>query len=190
MTRTRGSSWCGRAVWRLAVVAAGFALMWTLGVQDARAQLPPGISSTLLARGPFTDLINFKMQAHVGRKVDTVQVHGAADMVVAQITIAPGAAITWHSHPGPAVVVVVTGTLTIYDGDDPTCTGRSYTGEPSGPLLPPIGEAFVDLGQGHVHDARNEGNTPVTVLVTYFDVPTGEAPLILASGYVSACPSD
>lgn len=176
----------GLAVQRLPALVIGIVLMSSIGAQQVQAQLPPGVDSSVLARGPFTDVINLKMQARVGGKVDTVQVHGAADVVVARITIDPGKSIGWHSHPGPAVVVVVTGSLTIYDGDDATCTGRTYG---PGTTLPSYGEAFVDLGQGHVHDARNEGTDVATVYVTYFDVPAPpRGPLILQPGYDSACP--
>ncbi len=176
-------------VMRVAVLSAGLALGLALGVERAQAQAP--FTSTLLARGPFGDRIDFKVQVHGEHGVDVAQVHEAADMVVAQITVQPGASIGWHSHPGPAVVVVIAGTLTIYDGDDPTCTGRAYTGEPSGAGLPPVGQAFVDIGQGHVHDARNHEAVPATVIVTYFDVPAGTSPLILAGEeYTSACPTD
>lgn len=185
MTRDAKAWFSRNAVLRAAVLSAGVVLMLSTGIPRVQAQLPPGVNSTPLARGPFTERIDVKMQAHVGGKVDTVQVHGAADMVVAQITVAPGASIGWHSHPGPAVVVVVTGTLTIYDGDDPTCTGRSYG---PGTASPSYGEAFVDLGQGHVHDARNEGTELVTVYVTYFDVPPPpHGALIPHPDFESAC---
>jgi quercetin dioxygenase-like cupin family protein len=165
----------GRAVLRFAVLSAGLVLLSTLGVRLAQADHTP-VHGTPLARGSFdpSERINLKMQAHVAGKVDTVQVHDAADVVFSQITIQPGASIGWHSHPGPAVVVVQQGTLTIYDGEDPTCTGRRY-GPGEG------GAAFVDLGQGHVHNAANEGTTVVSVYVTYFDVPPGEVPLNLVA---------
>ncbi|HXF37400.1 MAG TPA: cupin domain-containing protein [Actinomycetota bacterium] len=81
------------------------------------------------------------------------------------MTVQPGGFTGWHSHPGPAIVVVQEGTFTYYDGEDPTCTPLEY-----GP-----GEAFVDLGQGHVHSARNEGSEVVQVYVMYFDVPSSVA---------------
>ena len=48
------------------------------------------------------------------------------DVVVQQITIAPGGHTGWHTHPGNAVAAIKSGTLTIYDGDDPSCSGRDY----------------------------------------------------------------
>ena len=55
------------------------------------------------------------------------------------------------------MVVVKSGTLTLYSGDDPSCHGTAYT----------AGKAFVDPGDGHVHIARNEGADPAEVWVTY-----------------------
>lgn len=160
---------------RIAVLlAAGvLTLSWT---QPARAA-PTGIQGESLARGAFApdERIDFKVQAHTDGHVSTVQIHDVAgDTVVQKITILPGGYTDWHTHAGPAIVVVTAGTLTIYDGDDPTCTGRFY-----GPDESESGAAFVDLGQGHVHNARNEGTTDVTVYVTYIDAPPG-TPLIPA----------
>jgi len=90
------------------------------------------------------------------------------DTVVLTTTIDPGGSTGWHSHPGPAFIVVTQGTLTLYDGNDPTCTPHVY-----GP-----GTGFLDPGFGHVHIARNEGSTPVTVVQTYLNVPPGGSPRI------------
>jgi hypothetical protein len=54
--------------------------------------------------------------------------------------------LRWHTHPGPSLIIVTAGTVTAYDGDDPTCTPHVY----------PQGLSFVDLGGGHVHVLRNE----------------------------------
>jgi len=40
------------------------------------------------------------------------------------------------------------------------------------------GTSFFDPGFGHVHIARNEGSTPVTVVQTYLNVPPGGSPRI------------
>lgn len=82
------------------------------------------------------------------------------------VTIQPGAQTGWHSHHGPVVVVVAAGTMTLYQADDPSCTGETFT----------AGEVFVDPGQGNVHNARNEGSLGVSLYATYFDVPPGSGP--------------
>jgi quercetin dioxygenase-like cupin family protein len=32
----------------------------------------------------------------------------------------------WHMHPGPSLITVTAGTITAYDGDDPTCAPRTF----------------------------------------------------------------
>jgi len=78
-------------------------------------------------------------------------------------SFAPGWYTGWHTHPGPTLVVVKSGTVTYYDGDDPSCT----------PHVVPAGEGFVDPGGGHVHIVRNEGTIPAQVFATRI-VPAGE----------------
>jgi len=86
------------------------------------------------------------------------------DVVMRQLTVAPGGSAGWHSHPGPSFVIVTQGTLSIYEANDPTCTPKRYL----------AGEGFVEA-PGDVHIARNEGITPVVLLVTFLDVPAGTA---------------
>ena len=108
-----------------------------------------------------TDL-KFKIK---GSSEQVVLVNNAQETVVQQIIMAPGGHTGWHSHPGPVVVVIKSGQMSFYDGDDPTCTVRTYS----------AGQAFIDSGQGHVHIARNEGATNLELWATYFDVPPGGA---------------
>ena len=62
------------------------------------------------------------------------------------------------------MAVIKSGTLTIYDGDDASCTGRDYT----------AGQVYLDPGRGHVHFGRNLSVTvPLEIVVTYLDVPLG-----------------
>ena len=75
----------------------------------------------------------------------------------------PGGTFGWHSHPGPSIVVIKTGELTLYHGDDPSCT----------PTRVPAGKGFVDDG-GDVHLVRNEGTVETVVYVTSL-VPQGAA---------------
>jgi quercetin dioxygenase-like cupin family protein len=80
--------------------------------------------------------------------------------------VAPGGHFGWHSHPGPSLVIVKSGTSTLYDGDDPTCTPQVY----------PAGSAYVDSGD-HTHIARNEGSTELVLIVVRV-MPQGAAPRI------------
>lgn len=146
------------------IISAALLLLTMAWVNVGRADHLP-VHGTILARGPFVDPVDLKVKAVVAGELGVVQVHNSQDTIVQQVVVQPGGFTGWHSHPGPAIVVVAEGEFTYYDGDDPTCTGYAY-----GP-----GETFVDLGQGHVHSARNEGNVAVKVLVMYFDVPASVA---------------
>jgi quercetin dioxygenase-like cupin family protein len=101
-----------------------------------------------------------------------VHVDDPTQMVMAKITFAAGAALPWHTHPGPALVTVTSGELTVVDGDD--CSVRSYSAGAS------AGASFMDPGQGHVHVALNTTTAETVLYVTYLDVPVGQSPLVPA----------
>jgi quercetin dioxygenase-like cupin family protein len=99
-----------------------------------------------------------------------------SDVYVVTNTVAAGGYSGWHTHPGPSVVLVKSGTATVYDGDDPNCTPVRY----------PAGTGFIDAGGGHVHMVRNEGNDTL-VTEAFQIIPAGDARRIDAAspGY---CP--
>lgn len=126
-----------------------------------------GTSGVVAARAAFADTVDLKFSIkddYRGRA--NIQVRNAGDTVMQQIIFGPGGFSGWHSHPGPAVVLIKSGELTFYDADDPSCSGRTFS----------AGQGVIDPGQGHVHFALNEGTTSAEVWVTYFDVPPGLAP--------------
>ena len=116
---------------------------------------------TVWARAGFADSVDIKIKLRDEREV--IHVPEAGDTVMQQIVIGPGGHTGWHSHPGPAIALIKNGELTLYSGDDPTCTGRTFG----------AGQGFVDSGQGHVHIARNLTSQNTEVWVTYLDVPPG-----------------
>jgi quercetin dioxygenase-like cupin family protein len=126
----------------------------------ALATPPSGVTSTLLGLATFDELeaktVSSEWQARISTK-------GATDVHILENRIAPGGTFGWHSHPGPSIVVVRSGALTLYRGDDPTCT----------PQVIPAGSGFVDDG-GDVHVVRNEGSVETVVYVTSL-VPEGAA---------------
>ena len=77
-----------------------------------------------------------------------ISTKGLSDIHVTTNVVIPGGTSGWHTHPGPSVVVIKTGTATVYDGDDPTCTPQVYE----------AGSAFFDRGGGHAHLVRNENS--------------------------------
>ena len=49
-----------------------------------------------------------------------LKTHGQSDVYVVDNKFPPGASTGWHSYPGPSLILVVTGTVTNYPGDDPS----------------------------------------------------------------------
>jgi quercetin dioxygenase-like cupin family protein len=122
------------------------------------------VSAPVFARASFADPTDLKFKVKA-QSQEVIHVNNAQETVIQQIVIAPGGNTGWHSHPGPVVVLVKSGQMSLYDSEDPTCTGRTYS----------AGEAFIDSGQGHVHIARNEGSANLELWATYFDVTPGGA---------------
>jgi quercetin dioxygenase-like cupin family protein len=119
------------------------------------------LSSAILARAAFQTPVDIKIKVEDGSE-EVIHVPNTQDTVIQQIVFAPGGTSGWHSHPGPAIALVTAGELTLYDGDDVTCTGHTYS----------AGQAFIDSGQGHMHLARNlSTDDNAEVWVTYLDVP-------------------
>jgi quercetin dioxygenase-like cupin family protein len=154
---------------RRRILLGGLVLMTGLAVMPAHSQATPasGVSGTPLIRGSFIDDVSVKFKVSYGGRTIVLNAKDASQVVSQNLTFVPGGQTGWHTHPGPVVVTVKSGTLTYYDGSGP-CVGRMY----------PAGSAFIDLGLGHVNLARNEGTEPVELSVVYFGVPEGEAPRI------------
>jgi quercetin dioxygenase-like cupin family protein len=121
---------------------------------------PIGVTTLPLGSARF-DAIDTKVKT--GAWKASIRTKGASDFHVLQNTIIPGGTFGWHSHPGPSLVIVKSGTATLYHGDDPTCT----------PHVVPTGSGFVDSG-GMVHVVRNEGNVDLVTVVASL-VPAGAA---------------
>ena len=134
----------------------------------ATAFATPGsgiLSSTVFARADFVLPTGIKFKIGI-EDPEILNVRETRQTVVQQIVFSPGGQTGWHSHPGPVVVLIKAGTMTFYDGDDPTCTPRTYT----------AGQSFIDSGRGHVHIARNESaSADLELWAVYFDVPPGGA---------------
>ena len=146
----------GRWLWVMGVAAV------TVGATGIVLATPgSGAQGTILGRAVFKETVDIKIKLRDEREV--IQAPGAGETVIQRIVLAAGGHTGWHSHPGPAIALVVRGELTLYSGEDPSCTPHTYS----------AGQAFVDSGQGHVHLARNLLNSETEVLVTYLDVPVG-----------------
>jgi quercetin dioxygenase-like cupin family protein len=117
----------------------------TTGV--AVATTPSGLTTTIVALGNFASI---DVSTHVGDHKVFIKTKGASDVYVVSNVFAPGGQTGWHTHAGPSLITVKSGTITAYDGHDPDCTPQVY----------PAGTGFIDPGDGHVHLLRNEGTVP------------------------------
>jgi quercetin dioxygenase-like cupin family protein len=73
---------------------------------------------------------------------------GQSDLYLQSNVWQPGGSTGWHTHPGHSLIIITAGAVTVYEGDDPTCTPHVYT----------AGMSLVDPGGDHVHLIRNEGS--------------------------------
>ena len=65
-----------------------------------------------------------------------LETEGAANFIQQEVKFSPGGTTGWHTHPGPSLVIIKSGTMTFYRGDDPSCS----------PQVATAGDAFVDPG--------------------------------------------
>jgi quercetin dioxygenase-like cupin family protein len=132
-------------------VARSLALVAVAAVAGLGSPTAPtpgsGVSTTFLARGTSDEGVKLRVK-------------GPTEVAFAEITIEPGGSTGWHTHPGPLVVAVRSGTLTRYLA---VCGAETST----------AGDSFVEpAGRRAVHMGVNRGSEPVVLLVSYV-VPAG-----------------
>ena len=75
------------------------------------------------------------------------------EAVIARVEVAPGGVAGWHTHPGDEISYVTEGEATLM-----------VAGQP--PRKVAAGQGFV-IPAGVVHNAKNEGATPVRLVGVY-----------------------
>jgi hypothetical protein len=98
-----------------------------------------------------------------------------ADVFVQHLRLAPRSALAWHTHPGPAIVTVVRGSLGYQQEVRGECVTTWYT----------AGTGFMDPGFGHVHRAvsRDDGFDAYTTYV----IPSGAPSQTIPADPPAAC---
>jgi quercetin dioxygenase-like cupin family protein len=130
-----------------AVVAAAMCASATA----VSAQSP---SSMLIGRATYDEPFKVKRSVPGDWKVE-VAARPNLDIAVQVIDFPPQSQSSWHTHPGPVFISVVSGRITFYDAD---CQ----------PTTRSAGEGFLDTGSSP-HIARNEDLVvPARNVVTYF----------------------
>jgi quercetin dioxygenase-like cupin family protein len=146
----------------LKLMLAGLFVFCAFGVITlslARATDGVGITITTLA-GPIA-LDEFDVHTITPTYFSEVETVGLSDVYIVQVTIVPGGHSGWHSHPGPSIVTIISGTATFYHGDDDSHT----------PNVCAAGTGCVEES-GRVHINRNEGDTDLVAVVMQI-VPRG-----------------
>ena len=108
-----------------------------------------GFTSTTIAKAQLGEL-KIKGQSKADDWKVKLKTKGLSDLYVQSNLFTPGGSSGWHTHPGSSLITVTAGTVTVYDGDDPSCTPHVYS---AGTTT----NGFVDVGGGDIHLIRNEG---------------------------------
>ena len=143
------------------VKLAGVVVACALGLiawRFAWATPSAGLSTTIISGPTLLDEIHLNSRSDFNDV--KIKTEGFSDVYVVYNKITPGGHTGWHSHPGPSIVSVKSGTATEYHGDDP------FT-----PHVHLAGTSFVDDGEG-AHLIVNEGTTDLE-LVAFQILPVG-----------------
>jgi quercetin dioxygenase-like cupin family protein len=152
--------------WRRAAALLGAGLLTLAAVtaapgpSGAEEHPPPILVEPLTPRTTFSDDVTAQFRLrYEGQGAMVRNLRDPSRVMVAQITVQPGAQFPWHTHPGPVIVHVAEGELTYVNAHD--CVERVY----------PAGTVFLDPGQGNVHTAFNATGDVTRLVATFFQVP-------------------
>ena len=144
-------------LWALLVVLAAVGVY----AGTVLATPPSGQTTTTVARSSFDSLDLRGSVPHVWKA--KIKTRGTSDLYVIDNTFAAnGGTSGWHSHPGPSLVFVVSGTVTNYMVHGHQCMQNDYT----------AGQGFVDEGGDSVHKLTNNGAVAARTIAVQF-LPLG-----------------
>jgi len=168
----------------LAMAAVLVTLCYSGSVRATSANL---FKSKTLYTGTFGDIDvfnHFRLPTPSGNDDDErnlwlswQKTKGLSDLYIQQNDWQAGGSTGWHTHPGHSLIIVTAGTITAYEGNDPTCSPHEYS----------TGQTFVDPGNGHVHIIRNEGSLPAQTIAVQL-IPSGQTRRIDVTPAPGNCP--
>jgi quercetin dioxygenase-like cupin family protein len=136
----------GRRIWIAGVAAMVTASAATIATAGLASGTPSsGQNVEVLAAGHMADRL----------KLDT---KGPADVVTLRVTIDPDGTSGWHSHGGPVVVTVASGTATFYEASRTTCDREVLS----------TGQVLAEAANAPSHVLVNEGTDALVVYATFF----------------------
>lgn len=147
------------------------------GVYAANVLATPssGLSTTILAQSEFNSFFAAG-HAYPPAWSALMAAYGQTDVYVVDNKIDPGGTTGWHTHPGPSLILVVSGQVTNYTSEDRNCAGHTYT----------AGQGFIDGGGNDEHTLRNNGTTEAETIAVQL-IPHG-APRKIDEPNPTRCP--
>ena len=168
---------CKNSTWLILLSAVVGAVLYFAG--NVQGTPPNGFVGTTIAKGrleqmdAFNQLVDPPFAQDPGNNgnvwLSLQKTKGLSDLYVQSNVWQPGGSTGWHSHPGHSLIIVTAGSVTNYEGDDPSCTPHVYTfvaGQPA--------PTFVDPGGNRPHIVRNEGKVPASTIAVQL-IPAGAA---------------
>ncbi|HZL91656.1 MAG TPA: hypothetical protein VFB96_25015 [Pirellulaceae bacterium] len=142
------------------LVAGALSALALGGVAIGIAWATPGsgITTTIISGPVLMEETDIKTESDLNRV--KIKIEGFSEVYVVHNKLVPGGHTGWHSHPGPSIISVKSGTATEYHSD-----------EPGVPHVHAVGTTFVDDGEG-AHIVVNEGTTDLE-LVAFQILPVG-----------------
>jgi hypothetical protein len=151
---------------KAALVLAGFVVVPGAGIAIAAhaTELDPATVPTgfFVAHNNVADVPVSALARAVGPN--------GADVFVQHLSLGANQVFAWHTHPGPVIVTVRSGSLIYQDAAGNACRDRPYT----------AGQGFVDPGFGHVHRVI-AGPSGAEIYSTFLLPPGSENHLIVES---------
>ena len=163
----------------LIVVLVGGGAAWG----DARQATPPAGTPELIALPGVAGAVLGR-----GRPAAVPQL----ELAVGQVTIAPGATIPPHEHPGTQVAVIVAGELAytvlsgevaLTRGDRPAVGGTPVAADAivaGQTVVLRMGDSVVEQ-PGALHTARNAGTEPVVIILSTLFEPGAPRTIFVAA---------
>jgi quercetin dioxygenase-like cupin family protein len=112
---------------------------------------PASLFTVETARGPLVDRpIDVNWRFGPENKVK-LQTQGAVEIAAQRVVIQPGGTLGWHSHPGPTLVTILSGTMSFYHAEH--CMEEIEYRQ---------GQSFSNLPD-EIHMARNEGSVDLVI---------------------------
>lgn len=140
---------------KLVAVLVALGIAGTLAAVATTVRATPGSPLTVVtARGELDGELKTNTRFDNGASVK-IKTEGPIEVITQRVEAPPGSTFGWHTHPGPSVVVILQGTLTLYHAEH--CQDGIAYG---------VGSSFSTTD--NVHLAKNNGTETVVAFATYF----------------------